>query len=48
MGVDGQCHASAALTPRQSLRTCTGGWAGLDGCGKSLLLGYSNPKASSP
>jgi hypothetical protein len=47
MGVGGQCHTSFALPPRKSPTTCTGDWAGLDGCGKSHL-GDSNPEPSSP
>lgn len=47
-GVGGQRHASASLSPRKSPRTCTGGWAGLDECGKSHLLGDSNSESSCP
>ena len=48
-GVDGQCHAPAALTPGKGTGThFTGGWvaagASLDGCGKSLFLSVFDPR----
>ena len=39
MGLDGQCHALAALPRERPGTHCTGGWVGprcgMDGCGKS-------------
>jgi hypothetical protein len=39
MGVDGWRHAPTALPSGWGPHThCTGGWVGLDGCGKSRLI----------
>jgi hypothetical protein len=53
MGVGGQRHAPAALTPGNRPGThCTGGWVGpkvgLDGCGNSRPHRDSIPGPSSP
>jgi len=52
-GVRGQCHAPAALYPREKPGThCTEGWVGprvgLDRCGKSRPHRVSIPRPSSP
>jgi hypothetical protein len=48
-GVDGQRHAPAALpTGKRRGTQCKGGWAGLDGCGKSRSLRDSIHGPSSP
>ena len=48
MGIGGQCHSPAALTPGKRPGTLyIGGWvgpkAGLDGCGKSRPTGIPSP-----
>jgi len=53
MGVGGQFHAPATLSPRKRPGThCIGGWVGpravLDGCGKSRNHRDSIPGPSSP